>query len=174
MRPPVLLLALILAASSCSKRPEQAAPPPSVALPPRLDSYFEQYCDYTGSLGIGFVAWHTYDYRFRQHLKATQDPELKRLYVLQNLHRDVEISLREFEAGIVVTGKTSSRPLTTSEWQDTRRHILQQIDDLAVYTAFTNFATVSHDLMDRSDPSLDASWVEELRETLRKITNASS
>src|SRR4051812_48351155 len=112
MRTPVLLIALVLAASGCSKQPEHAASPSTVTLPPRLDSYFEQYCDYTGSLGIGFVAWHTYDYRFRQHLKETHDPELKRLFVLQHLNRDVEFALNDFEKGIVRTGKTSSRPLT--------------------------------------------------------------
>jgi hypothetical protein len=169
MRAPAISFALVVLLGGCATQQSRNSP---VALPLRLDSYFEDYCDYTGSLGIGFVAWHTFDYRFRQHLKATQDPELKRLFVLQNLHRDVEISLREFGAGIVVTGKTSSRPLTLSEWRSTQQRIQTQIDDLAAYTAFTNFATVSHDTMDRSDRTLDASWVEELRETLRSITNA--
>ena len=27
----------------------------------RLQNYFELYCDYTGNMGIGFVASHTYD-----------------------------------------------------------------------------------------------------------------
>src|SRR5664279_5596616 len=93
-------LALLVLMVGCASRSLRVSPA-AVSLPPRLDSYFEDYCDYTGNLGIGFVAWHTYDYRFRQHLKTTQDPELKRLYVLQNLHRDVEISLRDFQAGIV-------------------------------------------------------------------------
>src|SRR5262252_3026349 len=97
MRTSVLMLALVLAASGCSKQPERTAQPSTSHLPPRLDSYFEDYCDYTGGMGIGFVASHTYDYRFRQHLKETHDPELKRLFVLQHLHRDVEFALGDFE-----------------------------------------------------------------------------
>jgi len=172
MRPAVLSLALVLAASGCSKPPEQAAPPSAVALPPRLDSYFEQYCDYTGGLGIGFVAWHTYDYRFRQQLKETHDPELKRLYVLKHLHQSIEFALSYFEKGIVQTGKTSSRPLTFLEWQDTQKSIQAQIDDLATYNAFTNFVTTRGDPLDPPDPKLDAMWIEELRGKLRSITNA--
>lgn len=172
MRAPILLIALLLAASGCSKQPKQAAPPSTIALPPRLDSYFEQYCDYTGSLGIGFVAWHTYDYRFRQHLKETHDPELKRLFVLQHLNQDVEWALGDFEKGIVRTGKTSSRPLTISEWQDTQKKIQAQIADLTTYYAFTNFATTNRAPFDPQDPKLDSMWIEELREKLRSITNA--
>jgi hypothetical protein len=172
MRTPVLLIALVLAASGCSKQPEHAASPSTVTLPPRLDSYFEQYCDYTGSLGIGFVAWHTYDYRFRQHLKETHDPELKRLFVLQHLNRDVEFALNDFEKGIVRTGKTSSRPLTLSEWRDAQKSIQAQIDDLATYYAFTNFATLKRNPFDPPAAKLDSMWIEELRGKLRSITNA--
>ena len=56
----------------------------------RLQKYFERYCDYTGGMGIGFVASHTYDYKFRQHLKSTNDPELKRLFVLWHLYRELD------------------------------------------------------------------------------------
>src|SRR5258707_13893174 len=101
MRAPVLLLALVLAASGCSKQPERVASSSVVALPPRLDSYFEQYCDYTGALGIGFAPSHTYDYRFRQHLKETRDSELKRLFVLQHLHQEVEFALDDFQKGVI-------------------------------------------------------------------------
>lgn len=166
------MIALLVAASGCSKQPEKAAPPSTFALPPRLDSYFEQYCDYTGGLGIGFVATHTYDYRFRQHLKKTHDPELKRLFVLQHLNRDVEWALDHFEKGIVRTGKSSARPLTLLEWEDTQKKIQAQIDDLATYYAFTNFATTNRDPFDPPDPKLDSTWIEEFREKLRSITNA--
>jgi len=172
MRLPVPLLVLVLTVSGCSKQPQQSALSSTATLPPRLDSYFEQYCDYTGSLGIGFVAWHTYDYRFRQHLKETHDPELKRLFVLQHLNRDVEWALDDFEKGIVRTGKTSSRPLTLSEWQDAQKRIRAQIDDLATYYAFTNFATTNLDLFDPPNPKLDSMWIEELRGKLQSITNA--
>jgi hypothetical protein len=146
--------------------------PPAVALPPRLDSYFESYCDEVGNLGIGFDPSHTYDYRFRQHLKTTRDPELKRLFVLQHLHRDVEFALDDFQRGIVRTGQLESRPLTPSEWRSTQQSIQTQIDDLAAYSAFTNFVSTARDPLDPSDPSLDKDWIEELRGKLRSITNA--
>jgi len=172
MRAPILLIALLVAASGCSKRAEHTVLPSTVVLPPRLDSYFEQYCDYTGGLGIGFDASHTYDYRFRQHLKETHDPELKRLFVFQHLNRDVEFALGDFEKGIIGTGKTSSRPLTLSEWQDTQKKIQAQIDDLATYYAFTNFATTNRNPFDPPDPKLDSMWIEELRGKLQSVTNS--
>jgi len=157
--------------TGCTKQPPPNSPP-EVALPPRLDSYFDNYCDYTGGLGIGVVPYHTYDYRFRQRLKTTHDPELKRLFVLQQLHRTVEVALDDFERGIVRTGKSSSRPLTLSEWQNSQRTIQTQIEDLATYGALTNFATATRDIFDPLDPSLDSSWIEELRGKLRRVTNA--
>ncbi|MEW6156823.1 MAG: hypothetical protein AB1813_05285 [Verrucomicrobiota bacterium] len=168
-------IALLLAANGCSNQSEQAAPTSptsSVVLPPRLDSYFEYYCDYTGSLGIGFDASQTYDYRFRQHLKETRDPELKRLFVLQHLHRDVELALEEFEKGIVRTGKPASRPLTLPEWREKQMSIQRQMDDLAAYSAFTNFATARHDPFDPPEPKMDSMWIEELLGKFRSITNA--
>jgi hypothetical protein len=171
MNSPATYVALFALLSGCATHPPHVSPD-AAALPFRLDSYFEDYCDYTGSLGIGFEAWHTYDYRFRQHLKTTPDPELKRLFVLRHLFSDVESELRDFERGIVRTGKTSSRALTLSEWQSTQQRIQARIADLSAYSACTNISTVSADPMDRSDPALEASWVEELRETLRSITNA--
>lgn len=172
MRLPILLLAAVVAASGCSEQPDQAEPPSTVALPPRLDSYFEHYCNYTGGLAIGFDAWDTYDYRFRQYLKETHDPELKRLFVLQHLNRDVDLALDDFKKGIVRTGKVSSRPLTLSEWQDAHKRILAQINDLVTYYAFTNFATTNRDPTDPPDPRLDSMWIEGLREKLQSITNA--
>lgn len=172
MRASNLLIASILAVTGCSKQSEHTVQPTTVSLPPRLESYFERYCDYTGSLGIGFVAWDTYDYRFRQHLRETRDPELKRLFVLQHLSQDVECALADFEKGIVRTGKASSRPPTLSEWQDTRKQIQAQIADLASYYAFTNFATTNRNLFDSSDARLDSMWIEELREKIKSITNA--
>jgi len=159
----------------CSEKPPPVASTPPIALqaalPDRLQSYFEAYCEDTGSLGIGFVAWHTYDYRFRQYLKRTQDPELKRLYVLENLHRYTEMALGDLEKGIMRTGKTSSRPLTAAEWQVAHEQISQQIEDLARYTAFTNYAIMTRDPMDSPDPHV-MFWVQGLRETLRSFTKA--
>jgi hypothetical protein len=172
MRTPATCLAVTLLFTGCSRPSPPSSQAAAVTLPPRLDSYFESYCDYTGGLGIGFDASHTYDYRFRQHLKTTHDPELKRLFVLQHLQRDVEFALDDFEKGIVRTGKTSSRPLSLSEWQDAQRNIQTQIDDLATYYTFTNFATVMRDPFDPPDPNMDSMWIDELREKLRNVTNA--
>src|ERR1043165_7621946 len=121
----MLLFSLALAGCSDKHQP----PATQAALPDRMQSRFEDYCDETGNLGIGFVAWHTYDYRFRQCLKRTQDPELKRLYVLENLHRDTQLALDDLEKGIIRTGQTSSRPLAAPEWLAARQRILQQIED---------------------------------------------
>ena len=162
------LLALLV---GCAGRPSRDRPANS-AVPPRLDSYFEDYCDYTGSLGIGFVPSHTWAYRFRHHLKTTKDPELKRLFVLQHLYPDVEAALHDFGAGMVRTGKSSSRPLTLEEWRRAQQDIRTKIDDLAAYSSFTNFASSSFDPMDPPDPSLDGTWIEELKERLQGITNA--
>src|ERR1051325_3650719 len=119
MRAP-LVLVLLLTGCAGHLPPN---PPVTASSPPRLEDYFETYCDYTGGLGIGFVPAHTYDYRFRQRLKNTKDPELKRLFVLQHLSGGVEAALDDFQRGIVWTGKSSSRPLTLSEWQTTREKI---------------------------------------------------
>ena len=167
--PTSLVLALLFAGYTADRPPKSVR---AVTLPPRLDSYFQDYCDYTGNLGIGFDASHTYDYRFRQRLKTTQDHELKRLFVLQHLYQDVEFSLDDFERGIVRTGQSSSRPLTVSEWQSMQRNIQTQIDHLAAYSAFTNFSIARHDPLDPVDLSLDSSWIEKLRGRLRGVTNA--
>jgi hypothetical protein len=162
----------------CSKQPPTAvtrlSPASSAAtnLPPRLDYYFELYCDYTGQLGIGFVPSHTFDYRFRHQLKTTQDPELKRLYVLRHLHEELSGELARFEKGIKWTGLTSSRPLNSEEWQATMERIRQRLDDLAAYVAFTNYASKEFDPVDSLVKGLDSMWVEDLRQSFRSITNA--
>ena len=97
----------------------------------KLDGYFQRYCDYTGGLGIGFVASHTYDFKFRQRLKATQDREIKRLFVLQHLYSELDLAISDFEKGIVVTGKNSSRKLTPEERVSTRTSIAERMDDLS-------------------------------------------
>src|SRR3954470_19429951 len=80
-----------------------------------LNRYFERYCDYTGNMGIGFVPSHTYDFAFRQHLKQTQDRELKRLFTLQRLSRDAEIAVDDFRKGVIDLGKGYTRPMTEEE-----------------------------------------------------------
>lgn len=166
----ILIAALTLTAVGCSKQSETAAPR-SAAFPPRLQSYFEQYCDETGGLGIGFDSWHTYTYRFRQQLKMSDDPELKRLFVIQNLYRELDLALDNFEKGIVITGKSSSRPLTPSEWKGTQESIQTRINDLAAYVAFTNFARASYEPADHFDPGLERDWIQELRGRLTSVTN---
>lgn len=171
MKLPVKCVAFALLLSGCSGHSPDKKDA-AVSLPPRLDSYFEEYCDYTGNMGIGFVAGHTWDYRFRHRLKSTTDPELKRLFVLQHLYSDVEFALQDFGAGKVRTGQASYRPLTLDEWRRTQQDIQQKIDDLAAYASLTNFASKSFDPLYTPDPSLDAAWVDELRQQLRSITNA--
>ena len=167
-----IVIAIIALASGCSKKPPNTVQPResiSAALPPRLDVYFQQYCDYTGSLGIGFCADHTYDYRFRQYLKKTEDPELKRLYVLYHLHQSLDWAIRDYEKGIVMTGKTSSRPLTPDEWKETKQRLIGEIDDLSAYVAFTNHATNAKDIFDQPDSELDQKWVAEKRKKVEAV-----
>lgn|GEM_PF-2867120 len=40
----------------------------------KLDGYFERYCDYTGGLGIGFVASQTYDFEFLRRARTLLSP----------------------------------------------------------------------------------------------------
>ena len=171
MRPPRTAFAFLLLLAGCAEHSPTDSQSAS-ALPPRFQSYFEDDCDYTGNLGIGFVPTHTYDYRFRQQLKTTQDTELKRLFVIEHLYRDIGFALDDFERGRIQIGQASYRPLTLSEWQSTRQSIQTQIDDLAAYSAFTNFVAAARDPMDPRDPSLDKMWIDELRDRLRAVTNA--
>jgi hypothetical protein len=96
----------------------------------KLDTYFEQYCDYTGGLGIGFVPSHTYDYKFRQHLRKTKDPELKRLFVLHHLYRDVEIAMDLYERGEIRVGKAEYRKMTPVEMESAKKDLVEMLDDL--------------------------------------------
>src|SRR5688500_1771456 len=66
----------------------------------KLDQYFERYCDYTGGSRP-----RTRDYKFRQRLKETKDPELKRLFVLQHLHWELEFAMRDYQRGEIRVGK---------------------------------------------------------------------
>ena len=96
----------------------------------KLQKYFERYCDYTGGLGIGLVPSHTYDYKFRQHLKKTDDKELKRLFVLRHLYRDVDFAVRDFEEGKIRIGKVEYRKMTAEEKASAKKHITEMLDDL--------------------------------------------
>jgi hypothetical protein len=171
MNVPAICLTLAFLLSGCATPPTGKGRA-GATLPPRLDSYFEEYCDYTGNMGIGFSPDHTWDYEFRHRLKGTADPELKRLFVLQNLYRDVEFALRDLDAGKIRTGQAEYRPLTADEWLVTRGEIQRKIDDLTAYASFTNFTGSSFDPMYKPDPSLDLARVDNLRQQLRGITNA--
>lgn len=124
MRLPSSIVLLALGLSGCAGYQ-------SAVRDTRLDDYFERYCDYTGGMGIGFVASHTYDFEFRQHLKTTKDAELRRLFVLQHLYEETDHDLDDFERGIVRTGKSSSRLMTAEERVSTRVSITTQVDDLS-------------------------------------------
>jgi hypothetical protein len=97
-----------------------------------LDRHFDRYCDYTGGLGIGFVPSHTYDYQFRQRLKKSEDRELKRLFVLQHLYRDVELAVSDFEEGVIHIGKGERRAMTAEERVSVGKQILEKLDDLTL------------------------------------------
>ena len=96
----------------------------------KLQEYFERYCDDDDSLGIGFVAWQTYDNKFRQYLKNTNDEELKRLYVLRHLYQDVDFALSDFDEDRIQIGKNMYRKMTDDEKRNAKEQILGMLDDL--------------------------------------------
>src|SRR5262245_34729458 len=77
-----------------------------------LGRYFNDYCDYTGSLGIGFFPGPTYDYEFRQRLKKTTDMELKRLFVLKRLYIEAGQAISQFEMGLISVDRGETRKMT--------------------------------------------------------------
>ena len=91
--------------------------------------------------------------------------------VLHNLYRDVEFALRDLGAGKIRTGQAEYRPLTADEWLKTREDIQRKIDDLTAYASLTNFTSSSFDPLYKPNPSLDLTWVDELRQQLRGMTN---
>lgn len=99
----------------------------------KLDKYFERYCDYTGGLGIGFNASHTYDYKFRQLLKETKDAELKRLFVLQHLYRELDRAMGDYQRGEIRVGKVEYRKMTPAEMEQARKRLVEKLDDLAEF-----------------------------------------
>ena len=96
----------------------------------KFQVYFDRYCDDDDSLGIGFVAWHTYDNKFRQHLKKTNDEELKRLFVLRHLYQHVDFALSNFEDDKIQIGKNMYRKMTGDEKKNAKEQILRMLDDL--------------------------------------------
>lgn len=95
----------------------------------RLQKYFEGYCDYTGGMER-FIPGNNYDYEFRQHLKTTDDQELKRLFVLQHLYRDVDSAMRDYERGVVRVGKNQYDPMTAAKKLAVKRRLTATLDDL--------------------------------------------
>ncbi len=154
MRLPCFFILLALALCGCAS---QQLHPASTVRDTKLDSYFDRYCDYTGGMGIGFVASHTYDFEFRQRLKTTQDAELRRLFVLQHLYRETDLAISDFERGIVMTGKSSSRQMTAEERTSTRLSITGSLGDLSLF--------------DPGDPQRE---IAEFRERLSKAGNGGS
>lgn len=150
MRFPCSIILLALALSGCASHQ-------ATVHDAKLDGYFERYCDYTGSLGIGFVASHTYDFEFRQRLKTTRDTELRRLFVLQHLYRELDLDISDYERGIVRTGKTSSRQMTAEERAATRSNITERLDELSLF--------------DPGDPQRE---IAEFRERLSKAGDGGS
>jgi hypothetical protein len=148
----IVLLAVVLC--GCESKQTRST---STVRNPKLDSYFERYCDYTGGLGIGFVASHTYDFEFRQHLKKTEDAELKRLFVLQHLYQELDRAILDFERGIVMTGKSSSRQMTAEERASKRSSITERLDDLS-----------------RLDPGDPQREIAEFRDRLSQVENGGS
>lgn len=128
------VLALTWALAGCNSENEEEAVALSSGEPhPKLQSYFERYCDDDDSLGVGFVAWHTYDHRFRQQLKKTGDTELKRFFVLRNLYQATGYATHLFEEGVIEVGKGMRREMTPEERTAVLARISGLLDDLALF-----------------------------------------
>lgn len=97
-----------------------------------IDEYVEKYCDQTGNLGIGFVASHSYEHRFRQILKKTDDVELKRLYVLKHFCDGLERDIHDFEVGVVDLGKGEERAMTSEEKETIRHDLIEKLEILSI------------------------------------------
>ena len=114
----------------------------------------------------------SYDYLFRQYLKRTKDPELKRLFVLQELDREIRFALGDIESGVTKRTKGASPPLTLVEWQSAKQRIQIQVEDFAAYSTFTNSETVPVRTL---DPLIGRGFEEmtiaQLRWRLKNLTN---
>ena len=84
-------------------------------------------------MAVGFVAWHTYDHKFRQRLKTTADPEMKRLFVLKNLYQRAGYDLALFEQGEIDLGKGMRRKMSPEERRATFARISRLLDDLMLF-----------------------------------------
>ena len=120
-----LSVLIVLLCGDCNIQAQDSASTNS-----KLDTYFVRYCDYTGGMGIGFVASHSYDFKFRQHLKETKDPELKRLFVLQHLYGDLDVAMSHYERGEIRVGKAEYRKMTLAETVTAKKRLMEMLDDL--------------------------------------------
>jgi hypothetical protein len=142
------LLLMVLAFGGCAAQPRRHV---TSAADSKLDAYFQRYCGYTGNMGIGFIARDTYDYQFRQRLASTQDPELKRLFVLFHLYDDVDQAISALEESTVRVGKDQWRDMSPAEREAARQAIVNALDDL-----------------NRFDPGDPQHEIAEFRERLQK------
>ena len=133
-------------------------------------------------MGIVGHAPDTYDYWYRQHIRDTTDVELKRLFVLRHLHRELDFALSDYELGRIRIGKVQYRPFTDTERQEAHDSLITRIADLAAYTAFTNYSVPILTLNERVDlPVLpknfrEAAFIDELRVRVSAVqhTNAAT
>ena len=77
--------------------------------------YLDQFANYTGGMGIGFVPEHTYNYGFRQAVLKSKDEELQRAFILQNLPFRISSILNDLKNNQKMIGKTQYRDLTPDE-----------------------------------------------------------
>jgi hypothetical protein len=139
-----LIFILCLVGCSSNKKEVVAHDEP---LPPKLEEYFIRYCGYV-SPGTGIVGWETFDYRFRQQLTETEDPELIRLYVIYEMFIEFGHEVRLLEEGNKRVGKVEYMPLSWEEKQKVRSQLLEQITDLKRFISFTDYATPLDGLYD--------------------------
>jgi len=159
----ILFFIAFLAAAGCQQSQDQKNNPGNVgkknielteADEQQLNRYFWRFCDYTGGMGPGFVPSHTYEIEFRQKLKATKEPELKRLFVLWHLYREVDFQMRDYLAGEVPIGKSLTRKMTPQEKIAARNSLVEKVNFLA-----------------KIDPKDPTGWVARYRKQLKDNDN---
>ena len=94
----------------------------------RLNKYFNRFCDYTGGLDDMSV-----DYAFRQQLKKTKDEELKRLFVLKHLYREVRFEMDDYEKERIRIGKTAYRSMNEKEKSQAKEKVVEKLNDLEMF-----------------------------------------
>lgn len=114
--------------------------------------YLEQFANYTGGMGIGFVPEDTYDFAFRQAVLNSKDVELQRAFILQKLPFRISSILDDLKKNQKMIGKAQYRDLTPAE----RVKLIQSFEECVA-------------LLQKLDDKKNEHFYREYRETFEAI-----